>query len=136
MTAFPKRVLLGVGGPSPAQVEDIRFTNNLVTAGQFGINPTGSPCNIGGRRDATTMLRNCWKSFEFKNNVIIDGGGGWPPDNFHAKSFEAAGLEKLESRGGTVFRLASQSKFKEKGTDGKDVGADLDAINKAVDGVY
>jgi len=136
VTAFPKKVLIGVGGPFPAEVEDIRFTNNLVSAGQFGINPTGSPCNVGGRRDATTMIRNCWKSYEFKNNLIIDAQGSWPPDNFHAKSVDAAGLEKVEAPGGTVFRLAAQSRYKAKGSDGKDVGADLDAINRAVEGVY
>ena len=35
----------------------------------------------------------------------------------------------------TEYRLAATSKFKRKGSDGKDAGADLDAIERATAGV-
>jgi hypothetical protein len=136
ITAFPKHVLLALGGPSPAQIEDVRFANNLVSAGQYGINPAGSPCNHGVGRDPISLIESCWKSYEFKNNVIIGGGGGWPPGNFQAKNLDAVDLEKTQWHEGMVYRLAARSRYKAKGTDGKDVGADLDAIEQAVQGVY
>jgi hypothetical protein len=136
ITAFPKHVLLALGGPTPPQIEDIRFVNNLVSAGQFGINPAGSPCNRGAGRDPIGLIRNCWKSYEFKNNVIIGGNGGWPADNFQAKNIDAVDLEKMEWHEGMLYRLGSRSRYRAKGSDGKDVGADLDAIRQAVEGVY
>jgi len=136
VTGFPKHTLLNIGGPVPPQLSDFVFTNNLVGAGEYGITPTGSPCTGDGpHRDPETILTACFKSVEFRNNVIVDSPQvNWPKGNFFAKNAELAGLAKT---GGSDedYRLLSGSRYRGKGTDGRDIGADLEAIEVATKGV-
>ena len=135
VTAFPRHVLLALGGPYPPQISDIVFTNNLVSAGQYGINPAGAPCNLPGRRDPSTLIENCWKSYEFKNNLILEDHGGWPKGNVMGGSLESAGVKRVEGSSGPLPALSKESPFKGKTSDGKDFGADVEAVERAIAGV-
>src|SRR5262249_15966685 len=49
----------------------------------------------------------------------------YPPDNFFPPSFDQVGFTNLA---GGNYRLASASPYKNAGTDGKDIGCDIDAL--------
>lgn len=137
VTAFPRRVMLAIGGPLPAQMSDIIFTNNLVSAGEYAVNSTGAPCSDAPHpRNPASIVSSCFQSFEFRNNVIVDSPPTvWPKNNFHANSAGAAGVTKFNGGVGGEYRVLPTSRYKGKGTDGKDIGADLDAIKAATAGV-
>jgi hypothetical protein len=137
VTAFPPRVLLNIGGTSPPEMSDFTFTNNLVSAGEKGVTPTGSPCTPRGRRDAVAILDGCFKNYVFKNNVIIDDAGfSWPSGNFVVKNVKDAAIATVDTDKEKTYRLAANSRYKGKATDGKDVGADVDAIMAGIAGVF
>lgn len=130
VTAFPPRVLLAVGGPTPPQMTDFVFTNNLVQSGELAVNPTGGPCTKGLKGRPEALLAACFQRYDFRNNVIVGQASvAWPKGNFTARNPDEVGMEK-----GTA-RLAANSRFRAKATDAKDVGADLKAIGEATAGV-
>ncbi|HYF48276.1 MAG TPA: fibronectin type III domain-containing protein [Planctomycetota bacterium] len=55
----------------------------------------------------------------------------YPADNYYPASWSAVGFVDLANRN---YRLASTSPYKGLGTDGKDLGCDIDAINAAING--
>ena len=87
-------------------------------------------------RSATTF-KNCWSYFEVKNNVIIDyagGQGAWPQGNFLVKDVNAVGFERINNDK-PDYRLSSTSHFAGKASDGRNAGADMDAVRAAIEGV-
>jgi hypothetical protein len=57
----------------------------------------------------------------------------FPASNFYPAAMTDVGFINLT---GGNYRLAATSPYKGKGTDGKDVGADIDAINAAAGTSY
>lgn len=137
ITAFPRHVMLAIGGPQPAQMFDLTFTNNLVSAGEYAVNSANGGCSdIPQRRDPESMIGNCFRELRFTNNVIVDSPTpAWPKGNFFAKNPGAAGVVQFSGGRGGDYRLSASSKYKGKGLDGKDIGADLDAIDALITGV-
>ncbi|MBS1850699.1 MAG: hypothetical protein JST79_07290 [Acidobacteria bacterium] len=132
ITAFPRRGLMMIGGPLPTPMSDFTFTNNLVSTGQYGMTPTGSPCTEQVRRDPTAMLSSCFQSFQFRNNLIVgDTRASWPKGNFVADNLEKAGVDPARAFAG----LAMHSSYRGKGSDGRDIGADWEAVQAAIAGV-
>jgi hypothetical protein len=57
----------------------------------------------------------------------------YPANNYYPASYSAVGF--VNQSGGN-YRLSSTSPYKSGGTDGKDVGADIDAIDAATGANY
>jgi hypothetical protein len=129
-------MIVGVAPENPRLPDAISFTDNIVPAGQYSVWTTGlGTCPKSGQ--PATTFENCWKSFRVTNNVIIDypnSQGPWPPGNFLVKDMDAVGFTDL-NREDADYRLSAASRFKGKASDGKDVGADIDAIRAAIAGV-
>ena len=81
------------------------------------------------------VFHDCFSSYIFHHNVIVGGGGGWPKDNKTPGSVADVGFVNYKNGNGGEYRLSPGSKFKHAASDEKDVGADLDAIDKATSGV-
>jgi hypothetical protein len=128
-------MMVGVVPSSPRLPFNITFTNNIVPAGKYSV------WSIGGRNCAKSgnpsfTFENCWSSFKVSNNVIVDyptDQGPWPPGNFLTNA-GSVGFTKPDPEGAD-YRLSSRSRYKGKSTDGRDVGADVDAVNAATAGV-
>jgi hypothetical protein len=129
-------MIVGVAPENPRPPFAISFTDNIAPAGKFSVWSTGlGTCAKSGQPAAT--FENCWKSFQVTNNVIIDypnGQGPWPSGNFQVKDIDGVGFQDPNSEGAD-YRLSAASRFKGKASDGKDVGADIDAIRAASAGV-
>jgi hypothetical protein len=65
-------------------------------------------------------------------NVLVGGlKVNYPPDNFFPTSFNQV---VFVDRAAGNYRLARASPYKNAGTDHKDIGCDLDALNAAISG--
>jgi hypothetical protein len=129
------RTFMILGAPEDKPIRNVIFTNNIVTV------PSGSavtgmgprvPCAIRGQ-SAEQRIGSCIVSADFRNNVLIGGGDHWPRGNFNSKDTRAAQLARAQE--GADYRLLPSSPYKRAGTDRKDLGADVDAVEKATAGV-
>jgi hypothetical protein len=90
------------------------------------------------------VFKSCFSNSIFTHNLIVEGGG-WPRDNISAKNPAAAGFPSVPKGQGMDYRLCREknettsckkpSPAVKAGTDGKDIGADIEAIEKATNGV-
>jgi hypothetical protein len=147
LTAFPPKVLFSLG-VKDAKISNFSFTNNLVNAGERQITSAGmgrDNCAFQPeRQQATGVLKSCFDGLSFTNNIIIGGSGAWPPGNFLPKNVAAVGFMNSGKVGMSDYRLCrtkdastsckAASPYLGAGTDKKDVGADIDAIEAATAG--
>jgi cellulose synthase/poly-beta-1,6-N-acetylglucosamine synthase-like glycosyltransferase len=123
-TAFQTGGILfgGDHAPHPGFV----FQNNVVMLKEYGV--TGSSTGEG-----TDTLKRYFPNAVFRRNVIIGGTAGrYPTDNFFPAAPQDAGLAVPQSND---VRLSLGPPFTGTATDGRDPGADVDAIAKALDGL-
>lgn len=101
------------------------YINNLTPHNAYGV--IGADRGIGNPT-LTTFFPEC----AFAKNVLI-GGAYWdyPSDNFFPGAFGNVGFVDLA---GGNCRLDASSLYKNAGTDGKDIGADMDALEAAMSG--
>ena len=140
VTSFAPAALFILGGPrEEPRMFGLSFTNSILTVGDKPIMTTGGGpqrnCSaLPDNRSASQVLDDCFGSYAFHHNVII-GDGGWPKGNSNVRKLDDVGFVDFRNRNGGNYRLAGNSKFKHAATDGKDMGADIDAIEKATQGV-
>lgn len=145
ITAFPARVLITVQNTSD-KLKDFSFTNSIFTVGDRGMfGAGGGPLNCThAALDPAAILKSCFADAVFKNNVIMGGSVAWPPGNILVKNSSAAGLRDFREGRGGDYRLCkkgdapdckSSSPALGAATDGKDAGADLEALQKATVGI-
>jgi hypothetical protein len=141
VTAFAPRVLLNIGGPSTgAKMSRLSITNSIFHGAEKMVTTTGGGagknCSAGpASKSLDLALQSCFSSYNFKNNVIIGGGSGLPKGTLTPSKLTDVGFANPQNGSGGGYRLAATSKFKRTGADGKDVGADIDAIERATAGV-
>ena len=141
VTAFPPRVLFNIGGPLlEPKMHGLSITNSIFLGPQRQVTTTGGGvdknCSAGPLSKSPELaLHSCFSSYKFENNVIIGGGGGWPKGTSTPSKLGDIGFTNPKDGNGGEYRLTATSKFKRTGSDGKDVGADIDAIEHATAGV-
>ncbi len=137
VTAFPARSLFIIGGPIvDPRMSGLSITNSIFTTSAQPISTTGGGVDkncsaMPQRKSPEVVFHDCFSSYVFHHNVIIGGGGGWPKDNKTPASLADVGFVSHKNGTGGDYRLSPGSKFKHAASDQKDVGADLDAIDKA-----
>ncbi len=138
------RYIFSILATNPQKMSNFTFTNNIVASDQLievG-NAGGGPENCALHADRlgpATVLKNCFDNSTFTNNVI-GGDSGWPPGNISVKDEAAAGVHVKPQDGAPKYSLckkkedgcSKRSPAIGSGTDGKDIGADVDAIEKAM----
>ena len=143
VTAFPTGPLLSILNQKD-KLKDFTITNNLFTAGKRQIvGAGGGPTNCTHPRDdPAAALNNCMANAVFNHNLIIGGKGNWPPGNILVDDVAAAGLQDFHDGNGGDYRLCRKDSRCKKsspglkaGSDGKDLGADIDAVESAISGV-
>lgn len=138
VTAFPPHTLISVLSTN-GKIENVAVTNNIFTAGIRQIVSAG-----GGRENCTLprdppvdALRNCFSGYTFRRNLIIGARKTWPAGNILVSDSAAAGLLDFRDGVGGDYRLcraAGENSCRESspaiaaGTDGKNLGADIEKI--------
>jgi hypothetical protein len=99
------------------------FSNNLASHGGVGFFG-------GGVGEGTAALTTFFTNWSFTKNAIIgpDVSSQYPTNNYFPTNATAVGF--VNYLGGD-YRLSANSPYKNAGTDGKDLGADIDAITNA-----
>jgi len=141
-----------LGGPpqkdpkNPPQMYNITWTNTIADVGAFGMWPTGGPpaenCSNFPGATPKGRLEACWKgNSAFRGNVLAGGAsirgqkGEWPEGNAIVDSLDSVGFVNLNKGLDGDYHLAAKSKLKGKATDGRDPGADVDAVLAGIRGV-
>ena len=114
------------------------FTNNIVTTVRYPVWSTGGgPANCAHADVPLTSLERCFTSFKFANNVLIADPSHYPPSSWPDGNMFADDMQQVGFRysiGGN-YQLRPTSPYKNRGTDGKDLGADIVGLNEALKGV-
>ena len=137
VTAFPPKILFILGGPLNRKMSGLSITNSIFTAGSKILASTGGGAQNNcaaqpARRSLEDILQACFSSYSFHHNVIIGGGEGWPKDNRTASNPDEIGFSDHKNGKGGDYQLQPASRFKRAGTDQRDEGADVAAINEAI----
>jgi hypothetical protein len=114
------------------------FTNNMVATGQFPVWSSGgglSSCAAKGT--PAEKIKKCFAPYTFKNNALIASPDAFPPSSWPAGNLFPADDQQvgfMQYDNGD-YRLQSNSPYKNAGTDGKDIGADIVGLDAALNGV-
>jgi hypothetical protein len=140
----------------PEFIDHFVFRNNLVGSGDYGFRGLVLGRGNRGCADADGALGTLQLCFHntwiFDKNVIVDNskkgisiGEPYPKTphcgalpsctQFYPKHWKDVGFVNFNDGNGGDYHLQPASRYYRAGTDGKDVGADMDALTAAVAGV-
>jgi hypothetical protein len=119
------------------------FSNNLYTGtGYPWWASLGVGTGCGNSDNPIAMLNACFPNgWTSTNNVVVGVGSPyntaahWPANTTLPAAWADVQLMNYNNGNGGDYRLAGSSPQKWKGSDGRDPGADVDAVNGAVTGV-
>jgi hypothetical protein len=127
--------MVATSGP----IKNFVFTNNILSTGTYPVWSTGGgPENCAYFDKPITTFNACFSPLKFADNLLIGtaySSSAWPSKNFLSATANAVQFTNYNAGSGGNYGLQASSPFKGKGTDGKDLGADMDAINSATAGV-
>ena len=135
---YPSQIMLGLRSPAASastQMQNINFTNSILPTGESGMYSTGGGLTNCVSGAATPVQKySCWKGTSvFAGNVLMSSGYNgklpWPSGNFTAATWAEVGFTDFA---GANYKLSALSPFVKKGTDGRDPGADITAVNAAI----
>ena len=142
VTAFPPHTMLTIGNPtSNPDMKNFTFSNNLATTGAFPVWSTGGLQNCAFPDKPLAIMTACFSPYSFTHNALIGVSSNYPPSLWPAgNSFSAtpqsAMLVNYNNGSGGNYQLQAGSPYKNAGTDGKDLGADVSAVQTAISGVF
>lgn len=126
-TDGPKSFLF-VHDPAAHKIPRFVFSDNIVPHGKYGV--------LGCGATVPEVLDSCFDTPVFQKNLVIGDIGRkiYPSGQLFSADWRGA---RLETEGASALRygLAPESKYKKAASDGKDVGADMEAIRQATSGV-
>jgi hypothetical protein len=141
VTAFPSHMLFDVGNNSSPKMPNFVFSNSIVTTGAFPIWTVGGGSTTCAYNHLvpSTVLNTCFSNFTFSGNALIGvpskfPPSSWPSGNLQLPDGDAAGFVNFNNGNGGDYHLKSGGQFKSAASDGKDMGADVDAIEAAIAG--
>ncbi len=140
--ADPAQSTLSVGNDrSHPMMSNFVYTNNLVLAGEYPVWSSGGKTNCAHSTVPITVIKDCFQPYTFMNNAIIASPANYPPAKWPAPNrfpsdVAAVRFTHYNNAVGGDYRLLPSSPFRHAGTDGKDLGADIDAIRAATQGAY
>jgi hypothetical protein len=128
--------LLTIGDlASLPKMSGFTFVNNLVIAGTRPIwSSGGGPTNCAYSDVPITTINTCFSSYSFINNAIIGAPinyppSKWPNGNFFPTDPVTVQFVNYNYGNGGDYHLLPSSAYKNAGTDHKDLGADINAID-------
>ena len=135
VTVATKRARAGWMISGPAGQRNFVFQDNILDNGEQGnTNAGGGPAQCYFARDIMKgVLDGCWAAYKFDHNVIMNAAGeSWPANNWTIGDVAKIGFIRWNNGAGGDYRLAPASRFVGKASDGKDPGADMDAVSSAM----
>jgi hypothetical protein len=117
------------------------YTNNLVRAGEYPVWSTGGKTNCAYSGVPKTVINTCFAPYAYLSNGLIGSPRNYPPSAWPAQNYfpadpAAVQFVNYNDGDGGDYHLLPSSPYKNAGLDGKDLGADIDAIQAATANVY
>lgn len=120
------------------RIDNLEFTNSIADAGTSGAYPTGggsNNCSVG-QATVAHMVTSCWAgASSFTGNLlVIDHVMSplvLPTGNFTTSDWSNVGFSDFNGGDGGDYHLQQSSPYHDVGTDGRDLGADIDTVNSA-----
>ncbi len=148
VTAFVTGVMLSILNDGP-KLPNFTLTNSVFSIGdrrQPVASAGGGPESCASKsqaRGAEAVLQACFDPFKLDKNLIITGRGSFPKGNIVVGSPEAAGIRDVKNGVSKDPRLCHEkgpgcpkvSPGAGAASDGRDLGADIDAVEAAIAGV-
>jgi hypothetical protein len=117
------------------------LTNSIVTTGRYPVrNGADGHASCAYSDVPLISLNSCFSSYTFNTNVLVAAPDHFPPSSwptgnqFAANPYDVDFVQYAGGNGGN-YELAPDSPYKNQGTDGKDLGADVAGLNQALTGV-
>jgi len=114
------------------------FTNNVVITGRSPVwNTDGGTGSCAQTDVPITSITNCFTTYTFSNNALISTPTAyppskWPANNMFPQTVDDVGFVGFNNGNGGNYELQPNSPYHNKGTDGKDLGADIVGLNAAL----
>jgi len=148
VTAFVRGGLLSILN-TEAKLSNITLTNSVFSVGdrrQPVASAGGGPESCASKTQTLggeAVLQACFDPYKFDRNLIVSGRGSFPKGNIVVGSPEAAGIRDLKNGVSKDPRLCHEkgpgcpkvSPGAGAASDGRDLGADIDAVEAAIAGV-
>jgi hypothetical protein len=131
------RMFMVLGSPLGSHIQNLTFTNNIVSSPSgLAITGTGAkaPCGFQGNT-ARERLSSCIAPLRFEGNALVGTNDSWPPGNFFPQDLKKMKFLSYDSGTERDFQLSPDSPHRKHGADAKDLGADIEAVVKAISGV-
>jgi hypothetical protein len=120
------------------RIDNFRFTNSIGDAGSSGAFPSGggSDNSSEGERTVADMVKACWTgASSFTGNLLVTDHASTtlvlPSGNSTTSAWSKVGFVNFNGGDGGDYHLQQSSQYRQVGADGKDLGADIDAVNSA-----
>jgi hypothetical protein len=144
VTAFPDSsahlLMIGNEITNPSMYGFV-FINNMIATGSYPVwSSRGGLTSCAAKGTPAQKINKCFTTYSFKNNALIASPDAFPPSSWPAGNFfpanpTAAAFVQYDSGNGGDYRLQPNSRYKNAGTDGRDLGADIVGLNAALAGV-
>ncbi len=141
VTILEPKVLFNLGADVTEKMVNFKFTNSIVNAGLSPFTTTGGgTTNCAYNPVPNIVLPACFAPVVFSKNAIIAPPSSapaslWPAQNFFPASVSAVQFVKYNNGNGGDYHLQSTSPYKGAGTDGRDLGADVNTLMTDISGV-
>jgi hypothetical protein len=144
VTGFPDPHghLLSLSNPvQEPKIPGFVFTNNLVLTSQQPVwSGGGGTSNCAQTKAPIKNLNACFTGYTFASNGLIASPRAfppktWPANNLFPKSVKAVQFVNFNNGIDGNYQLLSTSPYRNAGSDGKDLGADIEQVVSATAGV-
>ncbi len=132
-------LILGNQSSNPAMYGFV-FTNSIVTTGVYPVwGAGGGSTSCAYKGTPAFKIANCFATYTFANNALIGTPSAFPPSSWPAGNMFAPDPNTIfvqyNNGNGGNYQLQSGNSYIDKGTDGRDLGADIVGLNEALAGV-
>jgi Putative Ig domain len=141
VTAFPdpnSHLMIMGNVIATAPMYGLVFTNNLVITGRYPVwNAGGGSASCAFKDVPIISIASCFTTFTFDHNGLVATPSAfppstWPANNMFPPTINDVGFTSFNNGNGGNYELLSSSPYKNKATDGKDLGADIVGLNAAL----
>lgn len=143
VTGFPDQRghVLGIANSlNNPEMYGFTFSDNVVVVPTYPVWSAGAVNDCAVADVPITVIVACFKTSTFSNNILAAATHAFPPSkwpggNFFPATVNDVGFVNYNNGNGGDYHLQASSPYKGKGSDGRDPGADIDAVNAALQGV-
>jgi hypothetical protein len=140
VTGFPDPAahIMILGNPAGnVPMYGLVFTNNMVTTGQYPVWNALSSNSCAQADVPVISITNCFTTSTFTNNALVATPAAFPPskwplNNIFPQTVDDARFVDFSNGNGGNYELQPNSPYKNKSTDGKDLGADIVGLSAAL----